>query len=117
MSSWNSHLPNDIRYRKVIGHGMNKSELQRNTRLDEFWVQDFNIDQTLPLDDSSIDVCLIVASWQYLQYPEALSVDLKRIVKPSGKIIVSFSNRAFWTKATKIWLDSSDIERLSLIHI
>ena len=28
MSSWNSHLPNDIRYRKVIGHGMNKCELQ-----------------------------------------------------------------------------------------
>ena len=67
MSSWVSHLPEDIKYKRVIGHGMNHIELQSNSRLDSYWVQDLNIKQKLPLDDSSIDVCLMVAAWQYLQ--------------------------------------------------
>ena len=29
MSSWNSHLPEEIKYRKVIGHGLNKEELEK----------------------------------------------------------------------------------------
>ena len=30
MSSWVSHLPEEITYRSVIGHGLNAEELQRN---------------------------------------------------------------------------------------
>lgn len=115
MSSWNSHLPEDVTYGRVIGHGLNYSELEKNIRLDSFWVQNLNTNQQLPLDDCSIDVCLIVASWQYLQYPEAVSLEVNRVVKPNGKIIVSFSNRAFWTKATRVWLDSNDKERIDYI--
>jgi len=115
MSSWNSHLPNDIEYSRVIGHGLNNVELEHNKRLDSFWVQDLNKKQSLPLDDISIDVCLIVASWQYLQYPEAIALEISRVVRPKGKIIVSFSNRAFWTKATRKWIESDDFQRLDYI--
>ena len=93
MSSWISHLPEDIKYKRVIGHGLNMIELEHNKRLDSFWIQDFNVDQKIPLDDSTIDVCLMVAAWQYLQYPEELVSNLKRVMKPKGKLIVSFLSK------------------------
>ena len=34
MSSWISHLPSDVKYQRVIGHGLNIAELQKNKRLD-----------------------------------------------------------------------------------
>ncbi len=116
MSSWDSHLPKDVNYEQVIGHGLNQIELQKNKKLNRFWIQDLNKDQSLPLDDNSIDVCLMVAAWQYLQYPEAIASEINRIVKSPGKLIVSFSNRAFWTKATRKWIQSSDFQRLNYIR-
>ena len=34
MSSWVSHLPEEIAYDEVIGHGLNDEELEANPRLD-----------------------------------------------------------------------------------
>ena len=81
MSSWVSHLPTNIRYKKVIGHGMNQAELISNDRLDSFFVQNLNKKQNIPIEDSSVDVGLIVAGWQYLQYPEKVSLELSRVIK------------------------------------
>src|SRR6202047_1907704 len=39
MSSWVSHLPPEIGYGQVIGHGMNPDELTANPRLDRWFVQ------------------------------------------------------------------------------
>ena len=116
MSSWVSHLPSNIRYKKVIGHGMNESELRSNKRLDSFWVQNFNIKQNMPIEDSSIDVGLIVAGWQYLQYPEKVSLELSRIIKSDSLLIISFTNRAFWTKAPNIWTYSSEEKRMEYVN-
>ena len=115
MSSWVSHLPTDLKLKAVIGHGLNNEELKNNKNLTRFWVQNLNESQVLPLADNSIDVCTIVAGWQYLQEPEALSCELKRVVKRYGKLIVSFSDRAFWTKSPRIWIDSSSKSRLNYI--
>ena len=115
MSSWVSHLPPDIKYKQVIGHGLNKDELKRNTKLDKYWVQNLNIDLRLPLENNSIDYVLIVAGWQYLQFPEQIAYECSRITKPKGKIIVSFSNRAFWNKAPNIWVNSNDTQRLNYV--
>ena len=38
MSSWVSHLPPEVSYRRVIGLGMNEAELRSNERLDEYVV-------------------------------------------------------------------------------
>ncbi|WP_320667843.1 methyltransferase domain-containing protein [Prochlorococcus sp. MIT 1307] len=115
MSSWVSHLPQGIKYKRVIGHGLNRIELEKNNRLDSFWLQDLNRDQKLPLDDSSIDVCLMVAAWQYLQYPEEVAVEIRRILSPQGKLIVSFSNRAFWTKAPLVWKEGSSSDHINYV--
>ena len=115
MSSWVSHLPDDLRYERVIGHGLNEQELAANSRLDSYWMQNLNLDQSLPLPDAFVDVTLIVAGWQYLQYPEAVAAELMRITRPAGEVIVSFSNRMFFTKAPQIWTDGDDHQHLAYV--
>ena len=116
MSSWDSYLPRDKKYKKVIGHGLNKKELERNKVFDYFWIQNFNQNQEIPLQSASIDYCLIVAAWQYLQYPEYLTKEIFRILSKEGKIIISFSNRAFWHKAPNIWTTSTEDERVNYVR-
>ena len=116
MSSWDSYLPKENNYQKVIGHGLNKKELEKNNILDSFWVQNFNLNQDIRLENGSIDYCLMVAAWQYLQYPENLTKEISRILSDKGKIIVSFSNRAFWHKAPNIWTTSTEDERVQYVR-
>jgi len=116
MSSWDSYLPQNKQYKKVIGHGLNKEELERNKNFNYFWTQNFNLSQKIPLDSKSIDYCLIVAAWQYLQYPEKLTEEILRILSDGGKILVSFSNRAFWHKAPNIWTNSNEEERVKYVR-
>jgi len=72
MSSWVSFLP-DIPLEYVVGHGLNEAELEANDRLDEYFLQDFNSNQTLPLDENSFDVVCCALSVQYLdQHYESL---------------------------------------------
>ena len=115
MSSWVSHLPSNISYKKVIGHGMNEAELTSNERLDRFFVQNLNKKQNMPIEDCSVDVGLIVAGWQYLQYPEKVSLELSRVIKSDSLLIISFTNRAFWTKAPNIWTYSSEEKRIEYV--
>jgi SAM-dependent methyltransferase len=115
MSSWVSHLPEDITYQEVIGHGLNAEELAANPRLDRHWLQNLNTTQQLPLADNSVDAVLIVAGWQYLQQPEAVAAELLRVVRTRGEVIVAFSNRMFCQKASQIWTDGSDREHLAYV--
>ena len=115
MSSWVSHLPDDIQFEHVYGHGLNGEELAKNPRLDEYFVQNLNQDLKLPLADASVDAVLNTVSVQYLQYPEAIFAEIHRILKPNGVAIFSFSNRMFYNKAIEAWRDSSEIDRVELV--
>ena len=90
MSSWDSYLPEKKKYKKVIGHGLNKQELEKNKIFDTYWIQNFNLNQEIPLDNGSVDYCLMVAAWQYLQYPENLTKEILRILSNKGKILFEF---------------------------
>ena len=116
MSSWDSYLPKEKKYKKVIGHGLNKQELERNKIFDTYWIQNFNLNQEIPLDNESVDYCLMVAAWQYLQYPENLTKEIARILSNQGKFIIAFSNRAFWHKAPNIWTNSNEEERVEYVR-
>jgi SAM-dependent methyltransferase len=115
MSSWVSHLPEEVSYATVIGHGLNEAELRANPRLDRHWVQNLNQDQTLPLPDASIDAALVVAGWQYLQEPEAVATELLRVLRPGGPLLIAFSNRMFAQKAPRAWTDGDDRDHLRLV--
>ena len=116
MSSWDSYLRKGKKYKKIIGHGLNKQELERNKIFDSYWIQNFNLSQQIPLDKESVNYCLMVAAWQYLQYPENLTKEIARILNRKGKFIIAFSNRAFWHKAPNIWTSSNEEERVKYVR-
>ena len=117
MSSWVSHLPPDVAFAEVIGHGLNVEELRANPRLTRRFVQDLNRDVSLPLEDGGCDAVLCCVGVQYLQRPVEVFTEVTRVLRPDAPLIVSFSNRCFPTKAVEIWraLDScGHIELVSL---
>jgi SAM-dependent methyltransferase len=117
MSSWVSHLPDDVAYAEVIGHGMNAEELAANPRLTRWFVHDLNADPRLPLDDASLDAALICVGVQYLQNPVPVLADVRRTLRPGAPLIVSFSNRCFPTKAVAVWLRLNDAGHAALVRL
>lgn len=115
MSSWVSHLPEEIEFTHVEGHGLNAEELARNSRLDHYFVQNLNFNPQLPLVDQSFDAVLNCVSVQYLQYPEGIFSEIHRILKPGGIAIISFSNRMFFQKAILAWREGSEASRVELV--
>jgi len=115
MSSWVSHLPADLSTREVIGHGMNATELDANPRLDRWFIQNLNRDPVLPLSDAAIDAVLCCVGVQYLTRPLEVFAEVRRILRPGGRVIVSFSNRCFPMKAVRIWAALDEAGRASLV--
>lgn len=115
MSSWVSHLPDDIEFEHVEGHGMNKEELAKNPRLNHHFTQNLNENLKLPLPDQSFDAVICTVSVQYLQYPEAIFAEIYRVLKTDGICIMSFSNRMFYQKAIAAWRDGSERDRVNLV--
>jgi Methyltransferase domain len=103
MSSWVSHLPPEIAYSEIIGHGMNAEELAANPRFSRWFVQNLNRDPILPLSGASIDAAMICVSIQYLQQPVEVLREVARVLRPAAPLVIGFSNRCFWTKAVAIW--------------
>jgi hypothetical protein len=113
--SWVSHLPDEMEFEHVEGHGLNESELAKNPRFNHYFVQNLNQDLKLPLEDNSFDAVLNTVSVQYLQYPEAIFAEVYRILKPDGIAIFSFSNRMFYNKAIAAWRDAGESDRVELV--
>jgi hypothetical protein len=116
MSSWVSHLPPEIAYAEIIGHGMNAEELAANPRLSRWFIQNLNRDPILPLADDSIDAAMICVSIQYLQRPLDVLREVRRVLRPGGPILIGFSNRCFWTKAVAIWRALDDDGHAHLVE-
>src|SRR3989449_2315954 len=55
MSSWRSHLPAGMRFREVVGLGLNAEEMADNPQLTSSIVHDVNGDPRLPLEDGAFD--------------------------------------------------------------
>ena len=119
MSSWVSHLPPDVEYCHVVGHGMNEAELEANEALDEYLVQDLNANPALPLLDSSFDGACMCVSIQYLQQPVAVLREVQRVLRPGAPLVITFSNRCFPTKAVAIWqaLEGADQQKLVSMYL
>jgi SAM-dependent methyltransferase len=115
MSSWVSHLPDEVRYRRVVGLGLNRDELAANPRLDAFVVHNLNADWRLPFESEEFDAAAICVSIQYLVDPVAVLRELGRVLRPGGPLVVTFSNRCFPTKAVAIWQALDDVGHGKLV--
>ena len=134
-SSWISHFPststtsstdnvennNDNNHPKfgygtVVGLGMNQEELEANPQLTRYLVQDLNTVPNLhAFDDASFDVVTMTVSIDYLIRPLDVVQEIYRVLKPSGRAIISFGNRCFATKAVAMWLQADPLERITIV--
>jgi len=119
MSAYLTHLPPDVRAqcRRVAGLGMNEAEMAANGQLTDHVVHSLNDDPALPYANESFDVALCTVSVQYLLHPIAVFAEVRRVLRPGGQFLVSFSNRCFPTKATRLWLGADDAQHVALVRL
>jgi SAM-dependent methyltransferase/FKBP-type peptidyl-prolyl cis-trans isomerase 2 len=115
MSSWQSHLPENLNLGRTVGLGLNERELKKNSQLTESVVQDLNLNLRLPFESDSFDVVTCTVSVEYLIDPLAVFEEVSRVLRKDGYFIVTFSNRWFPTKAIKIWTELHEFERMGMV--
>jgi len=115
MSSWVSHLPAAPALAKVSGLGMNAAELANNPRLDDYRVQDLNLQPGLPFADGEFDFVFIAVSVQYLINPLPLFSDIARVLSPGGCLVVAMSHRCFPSKAIRAFHGADGAARMALV--
>jgi SAM-dependent methyltransferase len=115
MSSWDSHLPADLAPAHVTGLGMNSQELEANPTLNERVTHDLNLDPRLPFDAETFDAVVCTVSVEYLTKPVEVFAQVRRVLRPGGRFIVTFSNRWFPPKVIKAWQDVHEFERMGLV--
>jgi SAM-dependent methyltransferase len=116
MSSWVSHLPPEVSYRRVVGVGLNEEELAANPRLNAYYVHDVNQTPRLGFADGTFDAAGICVSIQYLTRPIDAMRELGRVLKPGAPLVITYSNRCFPTKAVAIWQALDDRGHGALIE-
>ncbi|MCW2815473.1 MAG: methyltransferase type 11 [Nocardioides sp.] len=115
MSSWVSHLssrPGD----GLTVLGMNRAELEANPLADRVVVQDLNVDPVLPFEDAAYDAVVCCVSIDYLVDPVAVLRDVRRVLRPGGVVVLTFSNRCFPTKAVRGWLSTDEDGRVAIVR-
>lgn len=115
MASFDSHLPDALKPAYVAGLGMNDVELAANPKLHDWIQQDLNENPHLPYHDDLFDAVVCSLSVEYLIQPLKVFEDVKRILKPGGLFMLSFSNRWFPPKVTELWIDLHEFERMGLV--
>lgn len=115
MSSWVSHLPPEVHYRRVVGLGIDAHALAENAFLDEWRVQDLNREPALPFANSEFDGAAICGAVQYLARPGEVIREIGRVLKPGSPLVVTFSNRCLCTTAIGCWRLFDDTGRLNLV--
>ncbi len=106
-SSWVSHYPRDFpsRMGSIVGTGISSAELAANDQLDSYAQADLNRRPKLEFKDKSFDVVTCVVSFDYLTRPLEVMREARRVLRPGGRILLSQSNRCFYTKAVRVWTD------------
>jgi hypothetical protein len=113
MSSWISHFHTPPEKLRVLG--MNAYELGANSMATERIVHDLNADPRLPLPSESVDDAVCCVSIDYLTKPLEVFRDVARVLRPGGRLVCTFSNRVFATKAIRAWLYATDHERCDIV--
>lgn len=114
MCGSDSHLPNDIHYKNLIGIDINEKALQENHRLTKRIIQDIHKKTHLPLKENTVDYVCLCGVVEYLRTPLETLQECFRILKPAGRIIISFSPNLIAQRATALWqaLDNDDRQKI-----
>jgi SAM-dependent methyltransferase len=115
MSSWVSHLPPEIHYRRVVGLGIDACVLAENPFLDEWRVQDLNRDPHLNFANAEFDGAAICGAVQHFTRPAEVIREIGRVLRQGAPLVVTFSNRCLCTPATGCWRLFDETGQLGLV--
>lgn len=123
-SSWVSHFPLEFpeTMKSIAATGMNAMELSWNDQLTAgYTVTDLNQQKpgtltALPYDNESFDVITCACSFDYLIKPVEVLRECHRVLRPGGRVIISFSNRCFIQKAVRLWRIHNSAVHLELLN-
>jgi SAM-dependent methyltransferase len=113
MSSWISHF--ETPPAELVVLGMNARELAANQQATERVVHDLNADPALAFDDESFDAVTCCVSVDYLTRPVDVFREVRRVLRPGGPFVLTFSNRCFPSKAIRGWLQTSDRQHCAIV--
>jgi SAM-dependent methyltransferase len=94
---------------------MNEHELLANDAATERIVHDLNADPRVPMPAESVDDAVCCVSVDYLTQPIEVFRDVARVLRPGGRLVCTFSNRVFPTKAIRGWLAATDEDRCAIV--
>ena len=113
MGSWISHFttpPADL-----VVLGMNWTELHSNPMAASVVAHDLNTTPAIPFADNHFDDVVCAVSVDYLTRPIEVFTDVRRVLRPGGRFVCTFSNRCFPTKAIRGWLLADEIQRCDIV--
>lgn len=113
MGSWVSHFVDEPADLTVLG--MNWTELQSNPMATNVLAHDLNADPTLAFSDNHFDHVVCAVSVDYLVQPLEVFAEVRRVLKPGGRFVCTFSNRFFPTKAIRGWLVATEAQRTEIV--
>lgn len=115
MSSVHSNLAPDQELGALIGLGLNGQELSENPRLDGAVLADLNAGRAMPFADGSFDGAICTVSIDYLTDPVAVLGEVARVLRPGAPFAVTYSNRWFPPKVTRLWTELHPFEQQALV--
>ncbi len=115
MAGPDSHLRDELVPKSVTGLGLNKVELEANSKLSAIVIHDLNENYNLPFDKNTFDVTINCVSVDYLIRPVDIFSEVGRVLRPDGIFILVFSNRMFPPKAVNIWKNTPEKDRVDLV--
>jgi SAM-dependent methyltransferase len=59
---------------------------------------------SLPLEDGSADVATVFEVLEHLVEPQALLTEVRRVLKPGGRVLVTVPNSAYWLRRVELGL-------------
>lgn len=98
----------DNRLVRQVGSGIG-IDIDSRGQSDVLEVKDFTV---LPLADDSVDVVTIIASLNYFDDPHRVLAECRRILKPSGQILLTMAKlsvMAVWHKFRDPWVKAPAI--------
>lgn len=115
MSSWISHLPNDLPLERAAGLGMNAAELSANPQLTDHCVHNLNERPQLPYAAGAFDRVILAVSVQYLVRPVEVMASVHEVLADDGAICIAMSHRLFPTKAILAFQQLGRDDRIRLV--
>lgn len=115
MSSVHSNLAREQQYESLIGLGLNVQEMMANDRLSSAVICDLNAGTAIPFSDNFFDAAICTVSIDYLTDPVRTVSEVARVLKPGAPFAVTYSNRWFPPKVTRLWTELNSFEQMALV--